>query len=577
MAGWRNREKMMTLAIDHLQSRYPELAFLLQMSNEVPKTNCEGFTLPEDLGDVEGVYLYGLNLEAMECFRDWLSSDSMRDVIIIEDDLAHLMGFLEQEGSCEWISHPQVHLKIPFNHSIDQREFCLDCAKAHPLQRIGVYAAKSGNAKQFKAFCLEIRRMTTLTHGRFCEYFYHHRLFDNLVPNFKRFDKLFLIRQFKDLFKGRPAVVCGAGPSLEDAIDDLKANRDKAVILAGGSTIAALSNQGVMPHLGLAIDPNPEEYPRLKASTAFMTPLVMGARVLPDIFDTNASDIGYMQSIACDITEYWVSEQLGINGAFLEEDMGEEALSVTTSCIALAEYMGCSPIILAGVDLAFTGKDHYAKGVFADSSIELDEKLRDTRACEMLIEQKGQSGETCYTNVKWVMEASCISGFAHKSKADFFNASQRGLKIEKIPHKSLRDILEASDVKRIYIDGFLQTAIHEAQVSSDSSEKLRCALLDLKTSLGACEMLLQKLIDALDSMREEFKIDGALLLLHEMDLQEELAYRCLLFGMIPSLEYAISRKERETSDAANWRKKKSLYVQLLDRTQSLLATFASHC
>ncbi|MCB1109188.1 MAG: DUF115 domain-containing protein, partial [Chlamydiia bacterium] len=546
----------MTTLTDSLQERYPQLAFLCQMAHELPVVNNDNFEPPEDLNSLEGIYLYGLNINALEALREWLSQEMMRDVIVIEDDIAKLQGFLEHKASAEWILHPQVHLKMPFNHSIDQREFCRDCAKEFPLQRIGIYPAKSENQDQFEAFSLEIRRMTTLTHGRYCEYFYHYRLFENLLSNFKRFDRMFLIRHMKDLFKGRPAVVCGAGPSLTGVIEDLKQYRHKAVIFAGGSTIAALSNQGVQPHLALAVDPNPDEYPRLKASSAYTVPMIMGARVLPDIFNASVGDIGYMQSIACDISEYWVTEQLGIQGALLEEGMGEEALSVTTSCIALAEYMGCNPIVLAGVDLAFTGLEQYAKGVFTDSAIAIEEKKKDTRVCETLIEQQRETGETLYTNVKWLMEATCISQFSEKSKADFFNASDRGLKIEKIPYKPLKTILEAANVKPLYIDGFLQTAIHDAKVPEQCAETLPKALQELKTSLSNCQKHLTALLDALDLYREEFKIEGALFTLHEMDLQEELAYRCVLFGAIPSIEFAICRKERSCSPDALWRKKR---------------------
>ncbi|HPE84851.1 MAG TPA: hypothetical protein PLO43_01575, partial [Chlamydiales bacterium] len=92
-------------------------------------------------------------------------------------------------------------------------------------------------------------------------------------------------------------------------------------------------------------------------------------------------------------------------------------------------------------------------------------------------------------------------------------------------------------------------------------------------SLSNCQKHLTALLDALDLYRKEFKIEGALFTLHEMDLQEELAYRCVLFGAIPSIEFAICRKERSCSPDALWRKKRSLYKQLHERVESLLETF----
>lgn len=58
-------------------------------------------------------------------------------------------------------------------------------------------------------------------------------------------------------FKGVPLVMAGAGPSLDESLDFLRWAKDRAVIVAGNSSIRALVHAGIQPHFVLAADPNP--------------------------------------------------------------------------------------------------------------------------------------------------------------------------------------------------------------------------------------------------------------------------------------------------------------------------------
>ncbi len=57
-------------------------------------------------------------------------------------------------------------------------------------------------------------------------------------------------------------------------------------------------------------------------------------------------------------------------------ELGPEAFSVTTIAIALAVEMGCNPILLDGIDLAYTGMKRYAEGVMPSSSVCLSDMLK---------------------------------------------------------------------------------------------------------------------------------------------------------------------------------------------------------
>ncbi|MBC2605775.1 motility associated factor glycosyltransferase family protein [Pelagicoccus albus] len=62
--------------------------------------------------------------------------------------------------------------------------------------------------------------------------------------------------EFFGAFDGVPMIMAGAGPSLDESLDFLRWAQDRAVIVAGNSSIRALVNGGVRPHFVLAADPN---------------------------------------------------------------------------------------------------------------------------------------------------------------------------------------------------------------------------------------------------------------------------------------------------------------------------------
>ena len=75
-------------------------------------------------------------------------------------------------------------------------------------------------------------------------------------------------------FRGVPAIICGAGPSLSESIDALKELKDRALIIGGGSALAPLSRHHIPIHFSAALDPDPPTE-RFYRQNHFETPLVL--------------------------------------------------------------------------------------------------------------------------------------------------------------------------------------------------------------------------------------------------------------------------------------------------------------
>lgn len=439
---------------DILQERYPNLAFLLRFQEgEEIDFPLHGEDLDQEVGaaikplsldKLEVVYVYGLGLGYYYFpFKEWLSENKERDLVFIEENLTVLKRFLEMEHAGEILSHPQVHIRFNLNKK-RLNPFLEECAASYPLDKIEVIALAAYKKKfrsRFYRLRLKLRRLSTVHHAIFQEEHYYNLFFKNLLPNFQRMDLSFNGNGMEGRFEGIPAVICGAGPSLES---DLKALRDltgKGLIFAGGSAITALSNQGITPHFGVAIDPNFEEVHRFKASSAFELPLFYAARLHPKVFETFNGPHGYLHTQTGGPAELWLEDQLNLKFPPLRAGFTLEALSVTTTAIELAATLGCNPIILVGVDLAFTNNQAYTSGVVTSPGAFLKERQKETRASERLLTRKDIFGKPIHTLVKWVMESTAIATFAKKNPdIQLLNATSGGLGFEGVPNVCLSDM-----------------------------------------------------------------------------------------------------------------------------------------
>ncbi len=496
--------------------KYPDLELQLQLAYFEPieveqDAKLEPLNLP--LKDLDVIYVYGLSdgrpfLEVEE----WLEAVSGRHLIFLEDDLHALHRLSATSWGKRMLNHPQVHLK--FLHY----PFILElCAKQFPSERIAVATHKK-KTKRFQSIKLALLRKTVLWNSLTSESLSGHLLHRNILANFQKLPQSFYVNQTQNAFAGKPAVICGAGPSLSGAIEDLKGLQDKALIIACGSALSALSHAKLKPHVGVAIDPNAREKECLQGCSFRDLPLIYGNRLYPEVFELFDGPYGYLRSPTGTPLEKAIEEELGLTEADIGLDLGREALSVTTLALSLACFWGCSPIILAGVDLAYSGEAHYAKGV----PVHLTRRKQETRAGDQLIYRKGAEGKRVATLIKWVMEQQTIDAYAkHHPQTTFLNATGKGLGFSSIPHQSLRDL----HLPSISIDIQKIIASHPVPVSAG---QLSSVLAGFKSSFERCQGYAKKL-------QKEAEGSGKAIL-YEEELAHEKAYQCTLHPALDALE-----------------------------------------
>lgn len=162
-------------------------------------------------------------------------------------------------------------------------------------------------------------------------------------------------------FVGVPAVVVGAGPSLDENIRDLKTLSDRALIIAADTALGPLLSAGMCPHVVVAVDSS-ELNARHLTTPPDATGVMLAAEgsVHPTAFERFR---GRVFSFRVADHEPWPWLRTG----GLDRGRLRAWGSVLTSAFDLACRMGCNPIVFAGADLAFTGMRPYCRGTIYDA------------------------------------------------------------------------------------------------------------------------------------------------------------------------------------------------------------------
>jgi len=164
------------------------------------------------------------------------------------------------------------------------------------------------------------------------------------------------VRGLTDFYAGQPAIIAGAGPSLDAVAAALGQARDRAVLIAADTALRPLLNHGLSPQMVVAVDPqalNARHFHALPDCSR--TWLVGEASIDPTViapFDRRT----FWFRVADHQPWPWYHE-LGI-------DVGRVDVwgSVLTAAFQVAVLAGCDPIVLVGADLSFTGGRPYCRG-----------------------------------------------------------------------------------------------------------------------------------------------------------------------------------------------------------------------
>ncbi len=175
------------------------------------------------------------------------------------------------------------------------------------------------------------------------------RQLDNLAES-----RVCFSEALKDACAGRTAVILAGGPSLKGALPWVKENRERLVIIAVSRISRLLLEEGLVPHVIASVDPQKISF-----------------EVSREMLNYTSSDFPvfvYSNHASPLLVGQWEGKSIYTGPRFpwrtpLNVDtLAYSGPTVSNYAFDLAVHMGCSTIVLAGVDLCFsaTGQTHAA-------------------------------------------------------------------------------------------------------------------------------------------------------------------------------------------------------------------------
>lgn len=171
-------------------------------------------------------------------------------------------------------------------------------------------------------------------------------------------DPNFLLHK-KQFFKGKPAIIVSAGPSLDEELENLRYIKENglAYIFAVGSSNKALLKHNIYPDAVVTYDPQQHNYKLFEEITS------RGIDSIPMIYGTT---VGYETlNHYTGPKMYFVTSQDKVTQQFHKENLPiiYDAPSVALIAMQLLNALEVSEIILVGQNFAFKKDKFYADGI----------------------------------------------------------------------------------------------------------------------------------------------------------------------------------------------------------------------
>jgi hypothetical protein len=229
----------------------------------------------------------------------------------------------------------------------------------------------------------------------------------------------------KDRFAGKTAVILGGGPSLDEILPWVRANKDRVAILAVSRISRRLLEFGLAPHLVFSVDPHDVSFDVSREMLHFwdralfvhshhVSPKLLGQWRGPSVYAGNRFP--------------WPTPNNPIN-------LSGTGPTVTNMALSVAVEMGFSQVVLAGVDLCYSqsGMTH-ASGSFESA---VGPKLDNVLTVET---NGGWRAETGPDYFKAIEVLNYQAGQAEKRGCRVINPARGAAKISNIRHLQLSEI-----------------------------------------------------------------------------------------------------------------------------------------
>lgn len=375
-------------------------------------------------------------------------------------------------------------------------------------------------------------------------------------------------------FKGIPGIVVSAGPSLSKNMHLLQDLKERCVLIAAGTAVKVLEENGIPPHFMMGIDASEGEarlHQQVKNQDIFF---LYSNQVAPGSLE-GYHGRKFLMNYGPDQYTRGLLEH-----AKTESEILFSGPSVANTCFDMLYRMGCDPIILVGQDLALTDGKNYA-GPSDDRDMQ-DDISRHPELHYILA--KDINGNDTYTTEAYLSMRNWFEGyFSHiYDKVRIINATEGGLPIAHARHMPLSEAVQqlpgqslciAERIAAIYADNLWESREIQSALDEYKSQLLH-QLQEMQNKMDQ-----QKSLTARLSMiphtsaghRQSFaKLAAKIGALQDEVLQMEI-YTKLLAAVVHIDFYLIkSEMDRMLSQASGYDEIQQLYLDAWHQQHQIL-------
>jgi len=491
--------------------KYPHYSYLgwehFLSSNKNKTSKKQSFVIPELAFDTNCLILLGLDGEDFYPFlKTWLYHHPGRRVLLILKSVQEFLTF-SQRNSLKELLHLN-HLEWLICAQDNPEETIQNWLFKHYYLRMQI-VENIYSTKQKKAYLdikEKIKVLIHILHQKQIEEIFFEKNLLNYFHNLLFLSSSGIVSAWKDKFKNIPAILCGAGNSLQKDLPFIQKAQNSALIISAGSGCKALCQNHVFPHLAVACDPTSEEINRFHHLNLQKTILVYSHRLNHEIVK-QAPHLAYFFTGLEKGFDPWIKKELSLEEPIDFSSSTKLCFSSSILALNLAIYLGCNPIIFCGMDLSFTDNKHYIEGI-KENPINEDKSN--------LILKKDIHKKPVFTKLEFLLEKESLSSFLKQYPKREFYYSSSGLGIAKAKNRTLEKLSEK----------YLQKEIDLTAICLNLNKESKKDFVSIQAIAERCLKEIQRFIKKTEEIVEKLEhfYPKALLAIHEMKEEENYSF-----------------------------------------------------
>ena len=292
------------------------------------------------------------------------------------------------------------------------------------------------------------------------------QLFKNRIRNMALFREARNVDTLKGAFRGKPAVLVSAGPSLDKSMADLKKAMGKCVIIAVDSAAVPLLNNGIIPDFVTTLDFRDLNSDKLSPHLLKEAPFSLVAVISTSVPTARRLPLDHLfYCFQNNDTQEWMIDALKV------QNLMKPSGTVASLSLSFAQMIEADPIIMVGHDFALISEnaDHVKGTVFNHN----------WHQGNNLINVKGVDGEMVKTRDFLLEFKQTFEQIMQQYPCRYINATAAGAHIEGTIVQDFEDVLKNDLMHKINVNTIVVSAL-EKRTGVSISKFLKAANYQLR-------------------------------------------------------------------------------------------------